>query len=147
VANGNASRAVFYHYDFEDGGAALNVRGRDKLAKLAYMLPSSFSPIVIERTPRTPGLDEQRRSLLVAELSTARFCVPAERVVIGPPIAEGLTGVEAIYVYGNQLGALSAGNAFGVGGYAGTPGLNNQGLSPSTIGNGFNAGGGFTAGH
>jgi hypothetical protein len=83
--------------------------------------------------------------LLVAELSTARFRVPAERIVIGPPISAGLTGVEAIYVYGNQLGALSAGSAFGVGGYAGTQGLDAGGLSTSTISGPFNAGGGFTA--
>jgi hypothetical protein len=147
VANGNAARAVFYHYDFQQGSPTLNVRGRDKLAKIAQLLPATFYPIVIERTPDTPGLDEQRRSLLLAELSTGRFCIPAERIVIGPPISAGLTGVEAIYVYGNQLGSLSAGSAFGVGGYSGTQGLGAGGLSASTISAGFGAGGGFGVSH
>jgi hypothetical protein len=141
VANGNAARMVFYRYDFEDGSPALNVRGRDKLAKLAYLLPTSFYPVVIERTPYTPGLDAQRRSLMLAELSAAKFCVPAERVVIGPPIAYGLTGVEAIYVYGNQIGALSAGGAGAVGGYAGSFGLGGGGLGPAAVSAGFGVGG------
>jgi hypothetical protein len=137
VANGNAARMVFYHYDFDDGSPQLNLRGRDKLAKLARLLPMTFYSIVIERTPREPGLDGQRRSLLLAELSAGPFCVPAERVVIGPPISAGLTGVEAIVVYGSQLGALQQGVAGGVGGYSGTPGIGGGGLSGSAVFGGF----------
>jgi len=140
VANGNAARMVFYHYDFVEGTNQLNVRGRDKLVKVAQMLPATFFPVVIERTPSTPGLDEQRRAGLLAELSGSRFPIPPERVVIGPPIAAGLTGYEAIFVYGNQLGALQSGSASGVGGYAGTAGLSAGGLSGSA---GFNAAGGL----
>jgi hypothetical protein len=141
VGNGNAARMVFYHYDFEDGGPQLNVRGRDKLAKLAYLLPMTSYPVVIERTPTTPGLDVQRRSLLLAQLSTARFCIPAERVVIGPPISAGLAGVEAIFVYGNQLSALQQGAAPGVGGYAGSQGLGGGGLSAGAVLGGFGGAG------
>jgi hypothetical protein len=131
VANGNAARLVFYHYDFVEGSNQLNVRGHDKLAKIAHLLPSSFCPVVIERTPSTPGLDENRRGVILAELSGSRFPVPPERVVIGPPIAAGLAGFEAVIVYGNQLNALSSGGAAGVGGYAGNAGLSAGGLSGS----------------
>jgi hypothetical protein len=143
VANGNAARMVFYHYDFEDGSPQLNVRGRDKLAKIAPLLPATFNPIVVERTPTTPGLDDQRRSLLLAEMSTSRFCIPPERVLIGPPISNGMAGVESIFVYGNQLGALGSGAAGGVGGYAGSMGLNAGGLSAGAFTTGLGAGAGF----
>ena len=56
---------VFYHYDFVDGTSQLNARGQDKLAKLGMYLPTTFAPIVVERTPKEPGLDESRRLALV----------------------------------------------------------------------------------
>jgi hypothetical protein len=144
VANGNAARMVFYHYDFVEGTAQLNVRGRDKLVKVAHLLPATFCPVVIERTSSTPGLDEQRRAWLLAELTESRFPIPPERVVIGPPIAAGMTGYEAIFVYGNQLGALRAGGGLGsVSGYSGLPGLTAGGLSGGTVTSVLGAGGGF----
>jgi hypothetical protein len=143
VANGNAARMVFYHYDFVEGTAQLNVRGRDKLAKMVPMLPATFNPVVVERTPTTPGLDEQRRTGLLAELSGNRFSIPPERVVIGPPVSPGLTGFEAIFVYGNQINALQSGIAAGVGGFSGSQGFSGGGLSGSAVTSGFGAGGGL----
>jgi hypothetical protein len=141
VANGNAARMVFYHYDFEEGRPQLNLRGRDKLAKMARLFPTSFAPIVIERTPVTPGLDDQRRAALLAELAGSRFPIPPERVVIGPPIAHGLTGFEAVVIYGNQLGALQQGSAVGAGGFTGAQGFDASGLTGSAGAGG--AGGGL----
>jgi hypothetical protein len=143
VANGNAARMVFYHYDFVEGTSNLNVRGRDKLAKMAPLLPATFNPVVVERTPLTPGLDEQRRAGLLAAVSGSRFPVPPERFVIGPPVSAGLAGFEAIFVYGNQIGDLQSGGSGGVGGYAGSAGLSGGGLSGSAVTSGFGAGGGF----
>jgi hypothetical protein len=143
VANGSAARMVFYHYDFVDGTSQLNLRGRDKLARMASLLPATFFPLVIERTPGSPALDEQRRGFVLAELAGSRFPVPPERVVIGPSPTAGMTGYEAIFVYGNQLGSLQAGGAPGVGGYAGTPGLSGGGLSGSAVTSGFGGGGGL----
>jgi len=103
VANGDAARMVLYEYDFEDGGAALNLHGRDKLARVAALLSRNFCPVVIERTPCVPGLAEERRLAVLGELAHGSFPVPPERVVIGPPIANGLSGTEAALIYRNLL--------------------------------------------
>jgi hypothetical protein len=118
VANAQAARMVFYHYDFVDGTSRLNVRGRDKLARVGTYLPTTFAPVVVERTPKEPGLDESRRLAVVNELVQGPFRVPAERVVIGPPLADGMSGVEAVSIYGNQLSGIASGGALG-GGVAG----------------------------
>jgi hypothetical protein len=131
AANGLAARMVFYHYDFVEGTSQLNFRGRDKLATVAAVLPTTFFPVVVERTTKVAGLeltqseakaaalDESRRSIILAELGKGSFPVPPERVVIGPSIAYGMTGVEALLIYGRQLSNLSSGGAVGAGGAAG----------------------------
>jgi hypothetical protein len=117
VANGLAAKMVFYHYDFVDGTSQLNTRGRDKLATVAATLPTNFLPIVVERTPNEPGLDQSRKSVLVAELGRGSFPVPAERVLIGPTVSYGMTGYEALYaIYPGQISSLAGGSAFGPGG-------------------------------
>jgi hypothetical protein len=137
VANGDAARMVFYHYDFVEGTGQLNIRGRDKLVKVAHMLPMTFFPVVVERTPATPGLAEQRRAGLIAELARSPFPIPPERVLIGPPVAAGMAGFESVIVYGNQIGSLGAGGAPGVGGYAGAQGFTGGGLSGSAVSGGI----------
>ena len=77
VANGLAARMVFHHYDFVDGTSQLNLRGRDKLAAVAATLPTTFFPVVVERTPTEPGLDQSRRLTLLAQL--AQGTVPRAR--------------------------------------------------------------------
>ena len=111
VANGEAAQMVFFHYDFIDGTSRLNVRGTDKLIRVAAQLPTCFAPILVERTPATPGLDQGRRLALLNELAKGPFPVPAERVVIGPPISYGLNGQEATITYGSQLNLLQGGGA------------------------------------
>jgi hypothetical protein len=141
AANGLAARMVFYHYDFVDGTSQLNVRGRDKLAMVAATLPTTFFPVVVERTPKEPGLDDARRSALLAQLAQGSFPVPAERVVIGPSIANGMTGAEAILIYGNQLQNLASGGSIGGAGAAGFVGgglgFDLSGLSGAAIGGGI----------
>jgi hypothetical protein len=129
---------VFYHYDFVDGTPLLNARGRDKLATVASTLPTTFFPVVVERTPKEPGLDAARKSTLVAELAQGSFPVPGERIVIGPSIANGMTGLESILIYGNQLQNLASGGAIGGGGATGFVGgglgFNTGGLSGGAVG-------------
>jgi hypothetical protein len=126
VANAEAARMVLYDYDFLPGGAALNWRGRDRLAEIQTLLPRNFCPVVVERTPGCPQLAESRRLAVLTELGQGPFPTPAERVVIGPPIAVGLPGVEAEILYQNLLQqtrgqAAASGAAAGVTGAAGQP--------------------------
>jgi hypothetical protein len=126
VANGDAARMVLYHYDFVDGTGRLNLRGRDKLAEIAGMLSHNFFPIVIERTPACPHLAEERRVEVLNELAHCPFPIPPERVVIGPPLANGLRGVEAEVVYQNLINQVqSGGSPFtgGAGGSSAGPGI------------------------
>ncbi len=139
VANGLAARMVFYHYDFVDGTSQLNLRGCDKLAAVAATLPTTFFPVVVERTPTEPGLDQSRRLTLLAQLAQGPFPVPAERVVIGPRIANGMTGFEAERViYRRQLSNLASGGWLGeraAGGFVGGgQGFDAGGLSGSAVG-------------
>jgi len=137
AANGLAARMVFHHYDFVDGTSQLNLRGCDKLAAVAATLPTTFFPVVVERTPTEPGLDQSRRLTLLAQLAQGTFPVPAERVVIGPRIANGMTGVEASLIYRRQLGNLSSGGWLGeraAGGFVGGgQGFDASGLSGSAV--------------
>src|SRR5262249_4869184 len=77
------------------GGAALNLHGLDRLARIQALLPRTAFPLVIERTPGCPPLAEGRRAVVLNELALGPFPIPAERVVIGPPLALGQRGVEA----------------------------------------------------
>jgi hypothetical protein len=139
VANGAAARMVFYHYDFIDGTSELNLRGRDKLAAITPLLGTTFHPVVVERTPRAPGLDPTRRITILAQLAGGPFPVPGERVVIGPPIAGGLRGTDSFLIDRNRLGSVAAGGALGgtVGGAGTSVGatpLDSSGLTGSAVG-------------
>jgi hypothetical protein len=103
VANGEAARMVLHQYDFVEGSAQLNPRGKDQLARIAGYLPRNFFPIIVERTPETASLAESRRLVVLNELARGTFPVPPERVVIGPDLANGLKGIEAEIIYRNLL--------------------------------------------
>ncbi len=138
AANGLAARMVFHHYDFVDGTSQLNLRGCDKLAAVAATLPTTFFPVVVERTPTEPGLDQSRRLTLLTQLAQGTFPVPAERVVIGPRIANGMTGYEANFaIYPRQLSNLRSGGSIGeraaAGFVGGSSGFDAGGLSGSAV--------------
>jgi hypothetical protein len=103
VANGEAARMVLYDYDFVPGGAALNCRGQDRLAQIQALMSHNCYPVVVERTSYCPPLADARRLAVLNELGHGPFPTPPERVVIGPPIAIGLQGVEAEIIYLNLL--------------------------------------------
>jgi hypothetical protein len=142
VSNGEAAQMVLYQFDFANGGANLSVRGKDQLAKMAALLPKTFHPIVIERIPAAPALAEARREAVLKELAQYPFPVPRERVVIGRPIAYGLSGVEAEVVYGNLLNQVQTGPQGGSQGGSSTP-VNS---GPATTGAGSAAGGASSIG-
>jgi hypothetical protein len=129
VANGAAARMVFHQNDFVGDTAELNYRGRDKLSAAAARLPACFAPVLIERTPRTPGVDEARRLAILGSLAEGPFPVPPERVIIGPAIARGLGAQEALIAHDGRKSRFAAGGADVTG--TGTPGgaLDGSGLS------------------
>ena len=120
VANGVAARMTLYDYDFLRGGDQLNVRGKDRVRQLAALMEINPFPVVVERMPYAPGLAEARRQAVLAELAAVMPRVPAERVVIGPPIAVPLQGVEAELIYQNLL--LQTGTAGALPGTGAGPG-------------------------
>ncbi len=134
VGNAEAAQMVLYRADFVEGSAVLTPRGREQLAKIALHLSRNFYPLIIEPTLCAPELDQARVLEVMNALGRCGFAVPPQRVVIGPPPAVGLSGVEAGIIYNNLLnqtfsggtrsggvgGALGAG--FGSGGRSGGPG-------------------------
>jgi hypothetical protein len=144
VANGTAARMTLYHYDFVEGRNALNQRGKDQLDKIAALLPQNFFPVVIERTPEAPDLAKARRLLVLNELGRSPFPIPPERVMVGVPMAEGMSGVEAEIVYRNLLGQTTGGGMtlapIAAGGSQPSTGLLNLNVTPG-VGAGAGAGG------
>jgi hypothetical protein len=132
VSNATAARMVFYHYDFEDGGSRLNYRGRDKLAMIAALLPTSFAPVVIERTPGDDRLDLERRTVIAGALAHGTFPIPPERVIVGRPIANGLNGQEAVIIRDNLYRQTLQQGTFGLSGATGGSGLTGSGLTGGT---------------
>jgi hypothetical protein len=129
VNNGTAASMVFYDYDFIPATEQLNLKGRDKLTRIVAMLPTNFYPVVVERTPRVPGLDERRRLALLSLLAQGPNTVPGERVLIGPSIANGLSGREALVVDRNLLNqTLTGGNALGFGAPVAGSGYDSSGI-------------------
>ena len=138
VANGLAARMVFHHNDFVDGTPRLNDRGREKLAEVAATLPTVGFPVLVEGTPKSPGLDQERRLTLLAEFGRGPFPVPAERVVVGPRIAHGLDGLESQLIYQRQLQGLGQGGVLGGGGGA-AGSFDGGGLSGNAVAGGGTA--------
>jgi hypothetical protein len=148
VANGDAARMALYQYDFVEGGDALNFHGKDKLARIAAMLPTNFCPIVIERLPCTPALAEARRIVVLNELAHGSFPVPGERVVVGAPIPAGLSGREGEIIYQNLLDQTRQQRQMGGQGGAGGAGRGGQGMGSSggATGTGAGTGAGIAVG-
>jgi hypothetical protein len=120
VNNGTATRMTLYDYDFVPGSGQLSLKGRDQLAKIAAQLPGTFYPVVIERIPADPALEQARRLAVIAELGRGPFAVPAERVIVGMPQAVGLRGVEADLIgQGLLMRTAAGGPPLGSGAFAG----------------------------
>jgi hypothetical protein len=157
VANGIAAQLVLYHFDFVDGQSLLNHRGYDQLLKIVRMLGHNPAPLVIERTPWQPGLAEARRLAILNELARNGCPLPPERVVIGRPLGNGLSGPESEIIYRNFLFRVrsegsqpivvigpSTGTGGGGGGVGG--GFGGQGGGGGGVGGGGFGGGGFGGG-
>ena len=119
------ARLVLYRYDFVDGSAELNPRGRERLTELTELLPTTFSPVFIEPDPEDSDLTERRRAAVLTHLRSAPFVVPLERVVVGTPAAPYLRGPEAELIQRRLLKQTESG------------GLDRQGLTPANSSSGL----------
>jgi hypothetical protein len=103
VNNGISSRMALHDYDFVAGGDQLTHRGKERVRQIAVWTAANPSAVVVEWLPQTPKLADARRAVVLAELSTLLGPVPAERVVVGPPVTPALQGAEAELIYGNLI--------------------------------------------
>jgi hypothetical protein len=103
VANGEAARLVLHHYDFAQGGTELNTRGREQLAMHTARLSQSPYSLIIEQTPEKPDLAQQRRIAVLNTMATWSFPIAPDRVVVGRPIARGLSGIDAQIISANGM--------------------------------------------
>lgn len=113
VANGEAARMTLFNYDFKENDHELSLRGQQQLAKIAYMMPRNFFPLVIQATPDDPELALKRRQYVLEALAAADFPIPAERVVVSAPSAYGREGYEAEPEHGLMLQILTNGGIRG----------------------------------
>jgi hypothetical protein len=103
VNNALAARMTLYDYDFLCGQDRLNVRGKSRVREMGLLMARSPFPLVIAHVPGAPALAEARRLAVLNELALAHLPVPPERIIIAPPIAHPLSGVEADLLYLNLL--------------------------------------------
>ena len=129
VANGNAARMVFYHYDFVEGSPQLNVRGRDKLVEARQVAPREF----LSRRDRANTLDSTDSTNNAADCSWPNSRAPRSRSLPSewssgrlPPRDWPATKRSSFMATSSVLSR--SGGAGGVGGYAGTSGLNGRRL-------------------
>lgn len=106
VANGAAARLTLYDYDFVQGSSELSPRGIEQLIRLAPQLQASPYPLIIERTPANPALAQARREAVAIRLAGGPCPIPPDRVLVGAPIANGLSGTNAQVIAGNSLGRV-----------------------------------------
>lgn len=146
VRNYENTRQIFYHYDFINNSAELNHAGQNKLARISQNAFANFAPIVVESTPRQPGVDHARRLHLVQTMANNGIPIPAERIIVAGAVNRGLSGPDAIILYNRSLGDLqqspgSSGISGSAGG-GGVGGLTGSGLLPNTQQSGNNSGSG-----
>ncbi len=103
VANGAAARLVLYRYDFVEGTSELTPRGMDQLVKFMSQLSVSPYPLIIERTTGDPALAEARRYAVLAKLAQSPVPLTSDRVLVGIPTPNGLSGTDAQIIAGNGI--------------------------------------------
>lgn len=103
VANGVEARMTLYDYDFEPGSSQLSARGRDQLSRVAAQLAASPFPLIVERTDANPALALERREAVLNELASVSFPIDPDRVLVGAPLAFGMSGVNAQIIGANSL--------------------------------------------
>ena len=106
TANGAAARLTLYSYDFVQGSSELSPRGAEQLARLVPQMLNSPFPLIVEHTPANPALAQARREQVAIRLAQGPCPLPPERVLVGAPIATGMSGIDADIVGNNAIGRV-----------------------------------------
>ncbi|PHS11691.1 MAG: hypothetical protein COA78_09255 [Blastopirellula sp.] len=91
IASGMAKQLVLYQYDFKNeiqASHTLNEYGEAQLGKLAERVMRLGQPVVIQKSPQGPELDEKRRAHVVTQL--AKHEISADMVVVQRVLISGL---------------------------------------------------------
>lgn len=107
IAKGQLSRLALYDYDFVNGTANLNYRGRRRIADLIPMLQRGTGPLVVEEIPERHALNAQRRISVLNEVQNLWPGLSEEMVVVARPRVAGLSGVEGRVIYNNLMNNTS----------------------------------------
>jgi hypothetical protein len=134
-------RFTFYELEWLGHTAHLGPFGQGHLARVIRDLPYVKYPIILEPHPDMI-VNKTRHDLLVSALLKACVADAPVRVVLGPPIAEGLYGEEAVPIYAMMISTRIRYGGFGSGGFGGLGafGLGGFGLGGFGLG-GFGLGG------
>lgn len=139
LAKAYRERLVLYQVDFRAADDPLSEqltdRGRRELARILQDMQIVPGLILIEYSRTDPDLDRRRQTYVQELLETIGSGVPAQSVVVGPAPG-GLSGLEALSVYGSFLRSTAGGAA--AGGSMPTTG----GRSGGGVGAGLGTGGG-----
>ena len=103
IGNAAVARMTLYDFDFVQGRSQLNYRGRDRLHQIAGRLATSPNSLIVERLPLDPELALARRAAVQLELAALGLKLSPDRVLVGPPLAVPLRGVEAEGIYGTLM--------------------------------------------
>jgi hypothetical protein len=111
LAKAYRERLVLYQVDFravdDPHREQLTERGRRELARILQDMQIVPGLILIEHSRTDPDLDRQRRAYVQNLLETLGSGVPPEAVIVGPAPG-GLSGLEALTVFGKFLGSTGA---------------------------------------
>jgi hypothetical protein len=104
VSKADPHRFTIYHTDFLPDSDRFSPIGASRFNLMYTRLAGWSGPIFVEWTPDQPELAESRRQAILATLAAAGSPIPAERVLVGPPLNPGASGVDAINNYNNMVG-------------------------------------------
>jgi hypothetical protein len=117
-----ADRFTLYRNEWADDGDTPGEYGSRHLEELATRAVETNQPLLIERD-RDVQLNESRRLFVVHYLAERHIPDPERRVLVGQPVAPGISGEEAVEIYQARPSPGSSGSGAGSssGGSSGRP--------------------------
>ncbi len=86
---------TLYRSDFVANTTQLSTGGAERLNRMVRRLDYWLGPILIEWTPETPTLAEERKAAVYNLMASASLPVVQERITVGPSPYHGINGDDA----------------------------------------------------